>query len=360
MPVLLQNAWQDLFYEGSPELYRAIHKSAAADAVKQHSRLVMNIYAHSFDHGTPSFGPNPYNGFDPKVKEIPFFDRYLKGIDNGYENEPRVELAVMVPPDTGNQGYSFLVTGDDYPLANTSNRDFYLASSGAANTRNGDGSLLSEPVSSGEAAVADRFNYDPLTPVPTVATHSCCQNSQIPGGYKNGFVEQKDIELREDVLVYTSASLEEPLVVVGPVEVKLFAQSSAPDTDFTAKLVDVRPDGATHNILDGVVRASLREGFRSQPSLIEPGKTYEYSIPLGPVGTVFPRGHRIRVQISSSNFPKLARNLNTGKSSYTTAETVVAEQTVLHDAERPSRLILPVVAGVDIPAAPAIKGENNE
>ena len=149
---------------------------------------------------------------------------------------------------------------------------------------------------------------------------------------------------------YTSAPLEEPLVVVGPVEVNLFAQSSAPDTDFTAKLVDVRPDGATHNIVDGVVRASLREGYRSQPSLIEPGKTYEYSIPLGPVATVFPKGHRIRLQISSSSFPKLARNLNTGKSNYTTAETAIAQQIILHDDEHQSRLILPIVANVVVPS----------
>ena len=359
VPVLLLNAWQDLYYMSSPELYRAIRNSDASATVKQHSRLVMDIYGHSFDHGTPSFGPNVHKVDVPLAKEIPFFDKHLKGMDNGYEDKPAVELAIMVPPDEGNQGYSFMVTGDNYPLPDTTYRNFYLASGGKANTRNGDGALLNTPAGQAQAA-ADSFSYDPLNPVPTLATHSCCMNDEIPDGYKNGYVEQREIEERDDVLVYTSAPLEAPLVVVGPVEVKLFAQSSAPDTDFTARLVDVRPDGATHNILDGVVRASLRKGFRSEPSLIEPGKTYEYSIPLGPVGTVFPAGHRIRVQISSSNFPKLARNLNTGKSSYTTAETAVAEQTILHDKEHPSRLILPIVSGIDVAKRPVIERADSQ
>ena len=129
----------------------------------------------------------------------------------------------------------------------------------------------------------------------------------------------------------------------------MFAKSSAVDTDFMAKLVDIRPDGSSHNILDGAVRARLRKGLSSQQSLIEPNKTYTYSINLGHTGTVFPVGHRIRLQVSSSNFPKFARNLNTGNSNETTSETMVANQVILHDAINASRLILPIVSGIDIP-----------
>ena len=123
VPVLLLNAWQDLFYEGGPELYRAIRNSDAPATVKQNSRLVMNIYGHSLDLASPSFGANPFgpNAYeiDPLVEEIPFFHKHLRGVDNGYEEKPAVELAVMVPPDEGIQGYSFVVTGDDYPLPDT-------------------------------------------------------------------------------------------------------------------------------------------------------------------------------------------------------------------------------------------------
>lgn len=164
-------------------------------------------------------------------------------------------------------------------------------------------------------------------------------------------VEQAEVEIRDDVLIYTSAPLTEDLVIIGPANVQLFAKSSAMDTDFMAKLVDVRPDGSSHNILDGAVRASLRNGSKTQPELIEANRTYEYSINLGHTGTVFPAGHRIRLQISSSNFPKFARNLNTGASNETTSDTQLAHQVILHDASHPSRLILPIVSGVDVPDA---------
>ena len=362
VPVLSAGAWQDLWYEATVNIYTDILNGSGPQSAKSNSRLVMQTYSHSQDHGTPSFVPglNHPNIKDTKEFQIPFFDKYVKGLDNGYENKPAVELAVMVPPDKGNEGSSFVVYADEYPLPGTTEVSFYLSSDGNANTRSGNGVLSETPImASGDiqetSAVAntgfyaDKFVYDPMNPVPTLATHSCCLNEMAPGGYRNGFAEQEPIESRDDVLVYTSAPLTAPLTVIGPVEVRLFAKSSAPDTDFTAKLVDVRPDGATNNVLDGVVRARLRDGYRSQPTLIEPGKTYEYTIPLGPVAMVFPVGHRIRLQISSSNFPKLARNLNTGKSNETTAEVEIADQTILHDAEHPSRLTLSVVAGVNIP-----------
>jgi putative CocE/NonD family hydrolase len=139
------------------------------------------------------------------------------------------------------------------------------------------------------------------------------------------------------------------MAVIGPVEVKLFARSSAPDTDFTAKLVDVHLDGVSHNVLDRVVRASLRNGSKLPPDNIQPGDVYEYAIPLGNAGTIFRKGHRMRLEISSSNFPHYARNLNTGANSNFTAETAVAHQTILHDEKHPSRLVFEVAPGVHAP-----------
>jgi hypothetical protein len=165
-----------------------------------------------------------------------------------------------------------------------------------------------------------------------------------------GALDQSDLELRDDVLVYTSDPLEEDLVVIGPVTVRLWAASTARDTDFTAKLVDVHLDGIAHNVLDRIVRARYRNGARSAPSLITPGETYEYTIPLGDTATVFRRGHRIRLEISSSNFPHYARNLNTGRPLGQDAEIVTATQTIFHDAAHPSHLELTVAPDVPIPA----------
>ena len=161
------------------------------------------------------------------------------------------------------------------------------------------------------------------------------------GGPSSGAVEQAAVEAREDVLVYTGAPLKKDWAIVGPVFVQLFARSTAPDTNFTAKLVDVHPDGATHDIVDGIVRARLRAGSRCPPSLIDPDEVYEYTIPLGNTATLLPIGHRLRLQISSSNFPGFARNPNTGRTNEDTAEIAIADQTILHNAAHPSRLILP-------------------
>jgi uncharacterized protein len=164
------------------------------------------------------------------------------------------------------------------------------------------------------------------------------------------FTQRLDrIELRNDVLVYTSSPLDHDLAVIGPVTVKLSARTSARDTDFTAKLVDVHLDRFAHQVLDRIVRARYRHGSKLPPSLINPGQAYEYTIDLGNARTVFRRGHRIRLEISSSNFPHYSRNLNTGRSDEEDDRVEVARQTILHDEEHPSRLILPVVPGVNVP-----------
>jgi putative CocE/NonD family hydrolase len=173
----------------------------------------------------------------------------------------------------------------------------------------------------------------------------CCNGVLLLAGAR----EQSQVELRNDVLVYTSATLDRDVAVIGPVSVKLWAKSSARDTDFTGKLVDVHLDGRTHNVLDRIVRARYRHGSKLPPSLIQPEKAYEYTILLGNTATIFRKGHRIRLEVSSSSFPHFARNLNTGRSNEETSQVEVARQTILHDEEHPSRLVLPVAPGVHAP-----------
>jgi putative CocE/NonD family hydrolase len=180
----------------------------------------------------------------------------------------------------------------------------------------------------------DHFTYDPANPVPFIL---------VPGALQLGTTEdQRAIESRQDVLVYTSAVLENPMEVTGPIRVKLWAASSAPDTDWTGKLIDVHPDGYAQRLLDGIVRARFRESYE-RPSLLQPGHIYEYTIELWATSNVFEKGHRIRLEISSSSFPKYTRNLNTGANNQTSTVIRVAQQTIYHDAAHPSHVLLPVV-----------------
>ncbi len=217
----------------------------------------------------------------------------------------------------------------EWPLSRAKPTSFYLRSGGRANGLGGDGTLSSEPPA-GEPP--DRFTYDPWSPVPTGAI----------GGYSRIPSDQRDIEKRQDVLVYTSAPLERDLEVTGPLSATLWIASSARDTDFTAKLVEVHPDGTARAINDGILRARYRSS-RSKPELLSPGVPTEITIDVGASSNLFRAGHRIRLDISSSNFPRFDRNPNTGGTFGEDAELLRANQTVFHDAKHPSRLVLPVV-----------------
>ncbi|HEY4884315.1 MAG TPA: CocE/NonD family hydrolase, partial [Myxococcales bacterium] len=260
--------------------------------------------------------------------------------------EPAAKLFVMVPPDSGTQGSGFWITSETFPLANTSTVKLLLGSGGRANSSSGDGVLVGagDDDQEGEhgnraGGRPDRFVYDPRNPVPTKGGDMCCINDLLP----SGAFDQAEIERRGDVLVYTTPQLTKNMTVIGQVNVKLWAITSAPDTDFTAKLVDVHPDGYAQNILDRLVRARYRHGSKLPPTFIEPGKAYEYSIELGNTSTVFKAGHKIRLEISSSNFPHYVRNQNTREDVGSSNRMQTAQQTILHDDDYPSHLALPVV-----------------
>jgi uncharacterized protein len=293
-------------------------------------------------------GPWAHAGFSPAVGELNFglsasslllemktdltslqlkwFDYWLKGIENGITEEAPVKIFVMGENKWRNE--------QEWPLKRTVYTPFYFDSKGKANTKEGDGILS---VNLPQEETFDSYVYDPANPVPTLGG-----NHLLPMYYPRGPIDQQNIETREDVLVYTSEVLEEDIEVTGPVKVILFASSSAPDTDFTAKLVDVHPTGKAFNIVDGIIRAKYRDKNKP-PSLITPNEVNSYEIDLLATSNVFKKGHRIRVEISSSNFPRFDRNTNTGESGITSKHIKTATQQVFHSEKYPSHIVLPVI-----------------
>ncbi|MEK7407940.1 MAG: CocE/NonD family hydrolase, partial [Acidobacteriota bacterium] len=219
----------------------------------------------------------------------------------------------------------------EWPIASTRFTKFYLHSKGRANSFYGDGSLST---SSAAEEPPDRYTYDPAQPTPFITEPTFAQ--------LGGPDDYRPVERRDDVLVYTSEPVTEDTEVCGPVKVQLHAASSARDTDFMAKLLDVWPNGFAQRLTDGMVRARFREGME-RPSLIEPGRIYAYNIDAWNTCQVFLKGHRIRLEIASSAFPKYDRNPNTGEDLGKTTRMQTAGQTVYHDAGRPSHVVLPVV-----------------
>lgn len=253
-----------------------------------------------------------------------FFDKYLKGIDNGFEKTPPVRIFVI-----GDNDWRY---EDEWPLARTQYTNYYFHSGGSANTLNGDGSL-NPSVPADEPF--DTYVYDPKDPV---RIHYDIDLWSLAAQMKDRLPAEK----RGDVLVYTTAPLEKDAEITGPITVTLYAASSAVDTDFTAALVDVFPNGYLHLIQEGIQRASYRESD-ARPSLLEPGQIYEYNIDLWATSYVLKASHKIRVEISSSNFDRFDRNLNTGAEFGITSETIKATQKIYHDEERPSHITLPVI-----------------
>ncbi len=262
VPALNIGWWYDIFQVGTVRNFQHVQDEGATPQARHGSKLLMWSQCHACPAGTKvgdiEFGPD--NQVDLNALYVRFFDYWLKGIQNGIDKEPPVRLFVMVPPDSGTTASGFWITAKTFPLPGTHSEKLRLGSGGHANGSSGDG-VLSRGQGQG-GTNADHFVYDPNNPVPTKGGDMCCIDDLMPSGP----FDQSDIEKRDDVLVYTSAPLEKDLTVVGQVRVRLWAISSAPDTDFTAKLVDVHPgDGYAQNILDRLVRARFRHGRSSPP-----------------------------------------------------------------------------------------------
>jgi hypothetical protein len=254
--------------------------------------------------------------FDYYNLYLHWYDRWLKGDENALRSVPKVQIYVM--------GRNQWRSENEWPLARTQFTKYYLHSSGHANGRDGDGQLNTDHPAN---EPSDQFQYDPMNPAPTVGA---------------GGQDQSSVESRPDVLVYSTPVLKEGVELTGPIELKLFVGSSARDTDFIAKLVDVYPDGAAFNLQDGILRARYREGFNKKVWM-KPGELYPLTIDLHSTSNYFPAGHRIRVEVSSSNFPRFDRNLNTGGNNYDEDKPVVATNVISHAKEQASYIVLPVI-----------------
>lgn len=330
-PVHTFGGWFDMMLKGTLDGYTGMSRHAKTATAREKSHMIVGPWGHgsSQKFGDLDFGPHAH--IDTHAVELQWFDHWLKGIDNGVDREPPVKIFVM-----GRNQWRY---ENEYPLKRADYRKLYLHSGGHANTSRGDGRLSWTPPTA--AAQPDRYRYDPLNPVPSLGGNDCC-GVPSPAGPR----DQRPNEKRSDVLVYTSDVLDREMEVTGPVRVVLHASSDAVDTDFAAKLIDVYPDGRSMNVADGILRARFREHL-SQPKLLERGRIYEFVIEMPGTSNVFLPGHHIRVNITSSNFPQFDRNLNTGDPFGMSASTMVANQTVYHDAARPSHVILPVIQGVE-------------
>ena len=265
--------------------------------------------------------------FDYYPLYLKWFDHWLKGEDNGVTARPKLMLYIM--------GRNEWRAEQEWPPARTRFTRYFLRSDGHANTRSGTGTLSTVAPA---AEPYDGYTYDPADPVPSRGGPVCCTgDAEAEGSY-----DQSNVEMRPDVLVYSTPVLKDGVEVTGPLKAVLSVSSSARDTDFTAKLVDVYPDGKAYNVQEGILRSRYREGF-SKKVWMEPDKVYELTMDLEATANYFGPGHRIRVEISSSNFPRFDRNLNTGGNNYNETKWVTARNRIHHSAAHPSYLLLPVV-----------------
>ncbi len=331
-PVLHISGWYDIFLSATFQNYRGMRQHGDTDRARRNQRLIIGPWTHAnFSGSFPEreFGAAASSdALDLTGLQLRWFDRWLKDMDNGVDDEPPVTLFVM--------GIDRWRTEADWPLPNTHYHPYYLHSAGRANTRYGDGILSAEPP---DDEPPDVYLYNPLRPVPTVGGQVL-----LPGANASGPRDQRPVESRDDVLVYSTPVLERPLEVIGQIELRLFVASSAHDTDFTGKLVDVFPDGRAMILTEGILRARYRASF-TVPELLEPDRVYELRLDLWATANVFLPGHRIRLEVSSSNFPRFGRNSNTGGEIATEAAEHYrpAINRVFHDVAHPSRLILPII-----------------
>ncbi len=331
VPALHIGGWYDIFVGGTVKNFYSLRQEAGSESSRSAQKLLVGPWYHfpwSRLTGATDFGPEARNVVDDW--QLRWLDLFLRDKETGVLDSP-VTIFLM--------GEDRWMEQNTWPPEGTEPRDYYLRSGGSANSINGDGELDLEPP---EREPPDIYTYDPLFPVPSVGGHS----GFVPFIAPMGPADQAPVEVLNGVLIYTTAPLEDDVMVIGPVSVTLYAATSAPDTDFTAKLCAVFPEGRSVNIQEGIVRARHRESL-SNPAPIVPEEVYEYRIDLGPTAYVFRAGDRIRVQVSSSDFPQWDRNLNTGGPLGNEGATRarVATQTILHDANHPSRITLPVVSG---------------
>ena len=329
VPALTVAAWYDIFQGGSLRNYAGL-RAHGGDGARTGQRLLIAIGGHAGEGrkiGEVDFGAAAAQ-FEEDAVTLSWYEYLLKGVQNSFAKEKAVNIFVM--------GRNEWREEDDWPLARAQSSRYFLHSDGSANSVRGSGTLSTAPPARSEPP--DHYIYDPSNPVPTIGGPLCCDSAHMPPGPR----DQRPVEVRDDVLIYSTPVFAQDEEITGPISLELFAKSTAVDTDFTAKLVDVAPDGFAQNLTEGVIRARYRDS-QEKPTLMNPGQVYKFTIDLWSTSNVFLKGHVLRLEVSSSNFPRFDRNLNTGEVPGAGEHYEPATNTIYHDAEHPSALMLPVV-----------------
>jgi putative CocE/NonD family hydrolase len=323
VPALNISGWWDMNFPGTPMNFMGMRRHGKTQAIRDAQKMIVGPWPHQGNRTRTlngvDFGPTALTNLNDYM--VRFYDRYLKGIQNGVEHDPAVHVFVI--------GANEWRTSSEWPLPGTQFAPYYFHSNGSANSLRGDGGLSTEPPAT---ETHDSFRYDPNDPAGEV------------WNIESGPVDDRIQSIRDDVLCYTSEPLTTPLTVVGPVTAVLYASSSARDTDWHVRLVDVHPDGAARFLCHGMLRARFRESFE-EPHFLTPDEVYKFEFSMDAAGVEFLPGHRIRVEVTSSWFPEYDRNTNSGaENNFTDATIVVATQRIFHDAGRASHVVLPVLS----------------
>jgi len=317
VPVHTSGGWYDIFLNGTINGFVGMRRSGGSELARTGSKMTIGPWGHgpSQKFGDIDFGPQAHRKlFD---RELRWFDYHLKATDNGIDKEPPVEIFYM--------GVNKWRHEQDWPIPGAKATPFFLAAHRSLAAQKPD------------VSATERYRYDPSKPVPTLGGNNCCGTPTAAGPK-----DQRPIESREDVLVFTGEALKEPIAIAGPISMKLFAATDGRDTDWMIKLVDVYPDGFAMNIAEGILRSRFRKGL-DKMELLTPNQVYEFDIDMAGTANVFQAGHRIRIDIMSSNYPQFDRNPNTGDPLGASNRTRIANQTVLIGGSRASHVILPIV-----------------
>jgi putative CocE/NonD family hydrolase len=333
VPGMWLMSWYDVSVGPNLALYNHVRKTAKPEIADQQWAIIAPVAHCSFTRAAENTIVGERSMGDARLDynelNYGFFDRFLKGEPNErLARQPKVQYFTM--------GLNKWQSSDTWPPAGAQAMTFYLSSGGKANTLNGDGALVAAPPAKD---APDTFTYDPKNPVTSYGGNVCCTGDAIQAGS----FDQRKMEERPDILVYTTEPFKEGVELSGPIVPTLYVSSSARDTDFTVKVIDVHPDGRAFNLDESIQRMRYREGYDRPPVWMEAGKVYKVALQPLTTSNYFAPGHRLRIEVSSSNFPRFDRNLNTGGNNYDESEGVVATNRVHHSKQYPSELTITVV-----------------
>ena len=340
MPINIPGLWYMSWYDVSvgPNLaaFTHVRKTAKGDAANQQGAVIAPVAHCSYTRASEDTIVGERSMGDARLdyQEIMygFFDKFLKGASNTrIDAQPKVMYYTM--------GRNKWQSSDTWPPPGAQTRTFFLSSGGKANTMSGDGALAATAPG---ADRPDAFTYDPAKPVTSYGGNVCCTGTAIQAGA----FDQRKMEARDDILVYTSEPFNEGLELTGPIVPTLYVSSDAKDTDFTVKVIDVYPDGRAFNLDESIQRMRYREGYTKPPVWMEAGKVYKVTLQPLNTSNYFGAGHRLRIEVSSSNFPRFDRNLNTGGSNYDEVKGTVAHNAVHHSRQYPSQISVTTVPGI--------------